>query len=42
MVVFVCRHNPAASDMTRTKPFLVRSCERTLPLFNKVGEPSAF
>ena len=38
----VSSYNPAATDMTRTKPFLARSAERTLPLFNKVGEPNAF
>lgn len=38
----VSTFNPKAPDMTRTRPFLARSAERTLPLFNKVGEPSAF
>ena len=38
----VSTFDPGATDMTRTKPFLARSAERTLPLFNKVGEPSAF
>ena len=38
----VSTFDPDATDMTRTKPFLARSAERTLPLFNKVGEPSAF
>jgi hypothetical protein len=28
-------YDPASSEMTRTFPYVVRSAERTLPLFNK-------
>ena len=35
-------YDPNDSTMTRTKPYVIRSAKRTVPLFNKVGEPNAF
>jgi hypothetical protein len=42
LVDIVDTHDPSSSEMTRTKPYVVRSAQRTIPLFHRVGEPSAF
>ena len=35
-------YDPNATEMTRTRPYVYRTAQRTIPLFNRVGEPSAF